>query len=262
MIGQRKLLAAIIGIFALLPLVMVLGSAFGTSRFPMFPPQGFGFGWFVEAWNKRDFREGFIISFNLALLTSTTVTIAALIIGRYIQKTQGLAPKIVFGVLNLPVLVPLIVLATASLQMWKSYGFYLDFRTLFLGHVIVGFPFAIRTVMIGYRNLSPAIEDVARTLGASPARIYLSVILPSMKPSIIASMVLVFVVSFDEVPMSLFLASPRTTPLSVAMFNSMTEELTPVLSAASFVVTGIAVVGMIVLERTIGIARAFGVKIQ
>ncbi|MGE3144126.1 MAG: ABC transporter permease [Pseudorhodoplanes sp.] len=261
MIRQRTI-ALLIAVFALLPLVMVLGSAFGTSRFPVFPPRGFGFDWFVEAWNKRDFRQGFVISLRLALLVSITTTLVSLALGRYIQKTPGLAPKVVLGALNLPVLVPIIVLASASLQMWKSYGVYLDFSTLFLGHVIVTFPFAMRTVMIGYGSLDVSVEDAARTLGASPLRIYLRVILPAMKPSIIASMALVFVVSFDEVPMSLFLASPRTTPLSVAMFNSMTEELTPVLSAASFAVTGIAILAMILLERTVGIARAFGVRTQ
>lgn len=259
---KHRIIALLIGVFALLPLVMVLGSAFGTSRFPVFPPRGFGFGWFVEAWNKRDFREGFIISLRLALLVSFTTTLVSLALGRYIQKTQGLAPKLVLGALNLPVLVPVIVLAAASLQMWKSYGVYLDFHTLFLAHVIVTFPFAMRTVMIGYGSLDKSAEDAARTLGASPLRIYLRVILPSMKPSIIASIALAFVVSFDEVPMSLFLTSPRTTPLPVAMFNSMTEELTPVLSAASFAVTGIAILAMILLERTVGIARAFGVKTQ
>ena len=259
---RQKLVVVLIASFALLPLVMVLGSAFGTSRFPVFPPRGFGFDWFVEAWNKRGFREGFRISLQLAFLTSVTVTVASLALGRYIQKTGGFTPKLVLTAFNLPILVPVIVLATASLQMWKSYGFYLDLRTLFLGHVIITFPFAMRTIMLGYGSLDAAIEDAARTLGASPSRIYLQVILPAMKPSIIASMALAFVVSFDEVPMSLFLASPRTTPLSVAMFNSMTEELTPVLSAASFAVTGMAVLAMILLERTVGIARAFGVKTQ
>jgi putative spermidine/putrescine transport system permease protein len=106
-------------------------------------------------------------------------------------------------------------------------------------------------------TLSPAIEEAAATLGAPPAVVLFRITLPMMTPGIVAASVLSFLVSFDEVVVSLFLTGPKLSTLPVAMFHHVEERADPMVAALSVLLVGLTLVVMLVVDRTIGLGKAF-----
>jgi len=127
---------------------------------------------------------------------------------------------------------------------------------LILGHLVIAFPFVLRILITSLANLPPDLEDAARTLGASPSKVLSRVTLPLMTPALVASVSLAFLVSFDEVVISLFLVGQHLVTLPVQVFNYVNYRLDPQVAALSVVLVVISVVVVVVIERSIGVMRA------
>jgi putative spermidine/putrescine transport system permease protein len=123
--------------------------------------------------------------------------------------------------------------------------------------MVVTLPYALRVLVTALSTLSPAIEEAAATLGAPPAVVLFRITLPMMTPGIVAASVLSFLVSFDEVVVSLFLTGPKLSTLPVAMFHHVEERADPMVAALSVLLVGLTLVVMLVVDRTIGLGKAF-----
>lgn len=118
-------------------------------------------------------------------------------------------------------------------------------------------PYVLRSILPGLQTLDRSIEDAARTLGAGRMRATLTITLPLVRGSILAGAVFAFIISFDEVVVTLFLASPRVTTLPVRIYNCISYTTDPSIAAISTVLIA-ATTGIIVtLDRYVGFARPF-----
>uniref|UniRef100_UPI0013D51319 ABC transporter permease subunit n=1 Tax=Klebsiella pneumoniae TaxID=573 RepID=UPI0013D51319 len=80
-------------------------------------------------------------------------------------------------------------------------------------------PYVIRIMTTALGTLPPSVEEAAAMLGASPVVVFRRITLPLMMPGLVASTALAFLLSFDEVVISLFVTGPRITTLPVEIFN-------------------------------------------
>jgi len=123
---------------------------------------------------------------------------------------------------------------------------------------LVALPFVVRIVLTAIRGIPAAVEEAAATLGATPFRIFYRIILPLMIPGLIAAGALAFLASFDEVVISLFLVGPRITTLPIAIFRYLDYRADPQISALSVVLIAFTLLIVVVIERTVGFAKAIG----
>ena len=100
-----------------------------------------------------------------------------------------------------------------------------------------------------------SIENAAASLGASSMTTFRRVMLPLIPPGVASGWVLAFINSFDEVTMTVFIASPSTVTLPVRMFLYIQDNIDPLVTSVSACVIGITVVVMILLERLYGLER-------
>ena len=159
-----------------------------------------------------------------------------------------------------PLLLPTIVLGLAILLVFVHVGLLATFPGIVLAHLTITLPYALRVLSTALTTLPPSIEDAAASLGAPPLTVFRRVTLPMMAPGMIAASALSFLVSFDEVVISLFVVGPRLTTFPVEMFRYVETRTDPLIAAASVVLILGTLGCVLALERTIGLMGALGSK--
>jgi putative spermidine/putrescine transport system permease protein len=124
---------------------------------------------------------------------------------------------------------------------------------LVVGHVLIAIPYVLRTTLAVLHNFDRGLEEAARNLGASPARTFVEVTLPLIRPGVLAGAIFAFIVSFDQFPVSLFLVAPGRETLPITLFNYLKYDLDGTIAAASMVSILLSVAVVLVLDRTVGL---------
>lgn len=137
----------------------------------------------------------------------------------------------------------------------RDLGFRPSLTFLVLGHTIVCVPFVLRTTIAALSQLDPALQDASRSLGASEWMTFRRITLPLIGKGIAAGAFLAFMASFDNVPVSLFLANERTEVLPIHLWQQIESNLDVRTAAASGVIIIVTLVLMMIAEKTAGLTR-------
>ena len=204
-----------------------------------------------------EFLAAFRGSLWLGILSSTIAiglaVPAALAIARY--RFPG--REAVTALFLSPLMVPHVVLGIAFLRFFSQIGLSGTFLGLVLSHVIVVVPFALRLVLATSYGIDTRIEQAAVSLGADVATTFRRVTLPLLLPGIVSGWVLAFINSFDEVTMTVFIASPATTTLPVRLFLYIQDNIDPLVCSISASLIALTAILMIALDRLFGLDRLF-----
>ncbi|MEK1855191.1 MAG: ABC transporter permease subunit, partial [Phyllobacterium sp.] len=157
-----------------------------------------------------------------------------------------------------PLLLPAIVLGLAILLVFVRLQLLGTFPGLIVAHLIVATPYVIRIMTTALGTLPPSVEEAATMLGASPLVVFRRITLPLMTPGLIASAALSFLLSFDEVVISLFITGPRLTTLPVEIFNYVESQTDPMTASISVVLVAATLLIIILIERTLGLSQTMG----
>jgi spermidine/putrescine transport system permease protein len=255
-------------IFLFLPLVTVAVFAFNDAPYPAPPWHGFTWDWFLG--NDASGRVGLLHDEELlgSILTSSLVavwvtglsiaigTANAFLMercrfpGRDALSVVMLVPLVIPGViLGISILAFASRLAEVADELW---GWDLDFLRPGLPLVVLGqlsYIAAISTLTISARlkRFDRTLEEAALNLGASRAAVLWHITLPYLRPAMIGSGVIAFLMSFENFNTTLMLVG-ADTPLTILMYGRMREGATPVLNAVSLflmVVSALLAVGLL-----------------
>jgi len=242
-------------VFILAPILIVCAVAFTPEGYLSLPTHGASLRWFRAIADNPEFVEAFWSSLWLGTLSATIAVgfsiPSALAIARY--RFPG--REAITNFLQAPLMIPSVVLGIAFLRFFTQVGLGGTFAGLVLSHVVIITPFSLRLVLAASTGLDPQLEHAAISLGASAWRSFRRVTLPMILPGIASGWVLAFITSFDEVTMTVFIASPRTTTLPVRLFLYIQDNIDPLVAAVSAALIGLTVVGMIFLDRLYGLER-------
>jgi len=251
-----KALNAVIIIYLLAPILVVVATAFTTTAYPVFPPEGFTFRWFEKFLASREFVESIKVSALLA--TSSTLIAAILGTSSAIALTRFPIPgkALISALLLSPILFPTIVLGLALLVFSTRIGLSGTFLNLVCAHVILITPFVIRMVMVSLARFDPAIEEAARNLGAGRWRTFFLITLPLIRPGVLAGSVFAFILSFDELVVTLFLTAPGLQTLPIRIYTYVEYSSDPTISAISTaLIAAWLVIGLPVYARFLSVRR-------
>jgi putative spermidine/putrescine transport system permease protein len=176
--------------------------------------------WLGEVWDNY----GGTVGWSLALATACVVGTVLLGVpcAYALARSRSRAAGIFEELLTLPVAVP--GLATA-LALILAYGQLTAFRQSFafilVGHIVFTLPFMVRTVSSAFqRNDLLALEEAARTLGASFWQRFMGILVPAVFPAIVAGSLMVFTLSVGEFNLTWMLHTPLTRTLPVGLADS------------------------------------------
>jgi putative spermidine/putrescine transport system permease protein len=176
---------------------------------------------------------------------------AALAIARYRFPGRGALT----GFFLSPMMIPAVVLGIAFLRFLSLLGLGGSFWALCATHVIIVVPYALRLALSSAVGLDRDAERAALSCGASRFTAFRRVVLPMIRTGVVGGWVLSFIQSFDELTMTIFVATPGTTTLPVAMYNQIAQTIDPLVASVSTVLIVGTVVLMLVLDRMVGLDR-------
>lgn len=248
-----KIVAAAAFLFLLAPSLIVVPMSFSDSREIMFPPRGFSLMLYREYFAGPEWVAATIESMIVATGATALSLIAGVPVAYAIVRSRLIGMKVIRALVLMPMLVPTIVFALGLYIYFARVGISGSTLALVLGHAVHNVPFVVVVTIAGLRQVNPNIEVAAQVLGASVLRVFFSVVLPMIRPSVIAAGLFSFLISFDEVVIAWFLSSPRSMTLPIKMYSSIQWEVSPVLAAISTLLTAlsllICVVGLILRDR-------------
>ena len=245
-------------LFLLAPVLLVLPMSFSADAFLIWPPSGFSTRWYVALARDTGLLGAAGNSLILAILVCAAALVIALPAALVLARGRFPGQAAIIALLSAPLLLPTIVLALALLIVFVGYGLIGSWPGLILAHLLVGLPYAVRVLMTAVSTLPPAVEEAAASLGAAPWSVFRRVTLPLMMPGVAAATAIVFLVSFDEVVISLFVVGPQLTTLPVALFHYVESRTDPLVAAVSALLVVLTLAVVLILERALGLARALG----
>jgi putative spermidine/putrescine transport system permease protein len=242
----------------LLPLAVIVMTSFTTLGYVSFPPQGFTLRWYGEALGKTEFLESFYLSLAVAAVTAGLATLIGTPVAVATARYRFAGRDLVSAFFMSPLILPTVVIGLALLQFYNGIGLGATPASLVLGHVIITTPYAIRLVTASLTGLDPSIERAARNLGAAPIVAFARVTLPLIAPGIAAGAIFAFVTSFDNVTISVFLATPRMVTLPVRIYNLWDQPIYPWLVAICSLVIVWTILLIALIERVVSVRGLFG----
>jgi len=244
-------LVGLIAVWLLLPATVVLPMSLNaTSRLSIWPEER-SFDLYREFFADPEWTNALIRSFRTAAIVSVLATVlgtaAALGIVRGFRRGAGIVNAVILA----PIIVPVVVAAVASYLVYLRWGLVGTPLALIVAHTCLAIPYVVVTVLASLRGVNPRLESAARSLGSSPAGAVWHVTLPLIRGGVIVGAFLAFMQSFDEVVVSVFLASRRGRTLPVQMYSSLIEDIDATVAVASSVILVLS----IVLVLLVGVSR-------
>ncbi|WP_434112349.1 ABC transporter permease [Paraburkholderia caffeinilytica] len=233
----RNVIAFAVYAFILVPTLIVIPISFGGNGELTFPPRVWSLDLYEQLFTSSSWMGTILQSLKVAGLTMVISMLIGVPASYGLVRFEFPGKRFVMLLLMSPILVPVIVI---------SLGLYLYFSRLHLvgttaglvvSHVAYVTPFMMMTVMAGVKKLDPALEFAATIVGANRRTVFFKVVLPQLRPSILAGALFAFLVSFDEVVIAWFITSPTTTTLPVKMYSSIQWDISPVIAAVSALLT-------------------------
>ncbi|MFI7449111.1 ABC transporter permease [Nonomuraea sp. NPDC049714] len=249
-----KIVSVIVGLFLTVPTLVVIPMSFSSSQTFKFPPEGWSLQWYERLFTSPEWSTAILNSLQVGLLTTllatTLGTAAALGLGMLGTRTRGVAT----GFLLSPIIIPNILIALVVFSAFLRLSLTGSLIGIALAHTAIALPFVVIAVTARLQGMDASLEKAGTSLGAGPLSVFRKITLPLALPGVLSGAVLAFITSFDEVVIALFLQSPSTLTLPVQMFNSVTVQIDPTISAASSLMVVLVSVP-ILLAQVIGARR-------
>jgi putative spermidine/putrescine transport system permease protein len=246
-------------LFILAPLLVTVAISISDTPYVVFPPRGFTLGWYAKVLHDPDFQASLIFSTTLAVATTIGAMAlgipAAFAVARYRFAGHGA----VSAALLSPLIFPVLITGVALLHMFALLNFSNTPINMWIAHVLVTTPYVVRTATTSLMLADITLEDAARTLGAGRWRVFRRITIPEIAPGLAAGGLFAFMVSFDNFPISLWLADAQHNPVPILIFQMIGNVFEPSIAAISTLMIMLAMVIVVILERVIGLRRAVAI---
>lgn len=235
-------------LFMYLPIFVLTFYSFNKSKYSA--------GWegFTLQWYIRFFQDTRILT---ALQNSLTVAFFAVAVSAVIGTLMavGLAKykfrgkSLYLGISYLPLIIPDIAIAVATLVFLAALAIRLSLWTIIAAHIVFCLAYVGLVVSTRLADLDPNLEEAALDLGATPVDAFLKVLLPQLLPGIVSGCLLAFVLSMDDFLIASFTSGNGSTTLPMEIFSRIRTGVKPDINALSVI--------LIIGSGTIGIVGDF-----
>lgn len=217
-------------LFLYLPLVVLVVFSFNTDRFPS-PWQGFTFKWYEELFQSVYLWK----AFGNSLIVASCATLISLLAGVFLvfYSAQGGPVGKFLSLFYGNLVIPETVLAVSLLSFFSTISIPLGLTTLVVAHTVLGLGFVIPIVYARFLELDSRLTEASLVLGANPIQTFFKVTLPLLRPTLITTALLVFIVSFDDFILSYFCAGSSAQTLSLYIVSMLRSGVSPVVNALS-----------------------------
>lgn len=239
-LGKTALFAltALIIIFLIIPSFIVVPISFGNSALLRFPPQELTLRWYQKYWDLPGWVGATINSFVVGTLTAVFSTLIGSLTAYGLVRGNLVGKRFLEALFVLPIIIPALVTAISLFSVMTYLRITGTLVGFVVGHTVIALPFAITIMSNALQGIDPVLEQAARSLGASRLTAIRRVTLPVALPAVLSSMLFGFLISFDELLISLFISTPTLSTLPKKLWEAIRYDIEPTLAAVSTLLVG------------------------
>lgn len=227
------------------PLIVVTIYSFNASK-SITVWEGLSFRWYIDVFNGPEsakFKLAAWNSFVIAIVAATVATtIATLAATGMVRGGKFKLRTLSFGLISLPLMVPEIVTAVATLIFFNAIGFDRGLLTILLAHTAFCIPFAYLPISARMQGIEDTYEQAAMDLYATKRQAFTKILLPLMMPGIISGYLLAFIVSLDDFIITNFVKGAGVETLPTAIFGAVKQGIKPNIMAISTMLLALSIV--------------------
>ena len=231
----NKVGAWILLLFLVTPALVAIPVSLTPKRFLSMPGGEYSLRHFTALFSSPEWLSSFFQSAVIALSTSMLATVLGTLCATGLWRVSSKYSEVVRAFLLLPMIIPQIISAMAFYRLWVPLGLLDTYPGMILAHTILAAPLVLITVSASLANFDPKLEQASRNLGASSWVTMRRVILPSIKPGVFAGALFAFILSWDEIVVTLFVSKFNIFTLPRRMWNGIRENTDPTVAAAAVV---------------------------
>lgn len=249
--------AALVSLFLLMPLMAVVPISLTPARFLSMPSGEISFRHYQALIDNPAWGQSILLSIRIGLVTSLLSTTIALAFSLGIWMFQPRFGAVLVGFVLLPMIVPPVVSAVTlyflltSLSGLTGIVGYDTWLGVTLAHVVMTVPFAVVLILVSLAQFDRRIDLAARGLGASVSQRAFRIVIPNIRFGILTAALLTFVLSWEEIGVTLFITSVNAITLPRLMWMGLRDNIDPAIAALSviLILITIAVLGIRMLVR-------------
>lgn len=219
-------------LFLYVPILVLLIFSFNSERFPS-PWTSFTFKWYKELFHSIYLWKAFANSLIVATFATLISLLAGIFLIYYVAQGGRIGKMLTLFYGNL--IIPETVLAVSLLSFFSSIRIPLGLTTLILAHTVLALGLVIPILYARFKELDHRLTEASLVLGASPIQTFFKVTLPLLRPTLITTALLVFIISFDDFILSYFCAGSSAQTLSLYILSMLRSGVSPVVNALSAV---------------------------
>ena len=220
----KWVLSAICGlmaVFLLLPIIFIVALSFGSSRWLIFPPPGWTLKWYGELFADPRWIGAALTSAKIGVIVMVLSVVLGLLASLALVRGTFRGRAVLRAFFLTPMVLPVVIIAVALYAAFLRLGLNGTLPGFVIAPLIVALPFAIITISGALEAFDPAIEDAAILCGASPWEARLRVTLPGIRHGLFSAAIFSFLISWDEVVLAIFMASPSLQTLPVKVWTTL-----------------------------------------
>jgi spermidine/putrescine transport system permease protein len=222
-------------LFLYAPIFVLMVYSFNRSRLSAHW-MGFTGEWYAVLW--RD--EQIFRSLENSLVVAAIVTLACVVFGTMsaliFAQPHRRAKALLDGVVYLPLVIPEIVIAVATVIFFSLVMLKLSLWTIVIAHITFCISYVIIVVGARLAGMDSSLQEAALDLGANEWTTFFRVTLPIAAPAILSAALLVFTTSFDDYLITSFVAGVRSTTLPLEIYSRLKRGITPEINAISTII--------------------------
>ncbi len=257
-------LAALIAVFLLMPLVAVIPVSFTPTRYLAVPDGEWSLRHYRALVENPAWAQGIWLSIRIGVVASLVATALAAAFSLGIWMLKPRFAGVLMGLALLPMVAPPVVSALTlyffltTLSKVNDLVAYDTWAGVALAHAVMIAPFAVVLISVALSQLDRRIDLAARSMGAGIGARVFRIILPNIRFTLLTALFLTFVLSWEEIGVTLFITSVDAVTLPRLMWMGLRDNIDPAIAAISVVL--IAIVVTVVLGKTLWQWRASGRK--
>lgn len=219
-----------------LPLMVVMVYSF-NDNLSITRWGGFSWRWYADVFTgveSAKFKQAAWNSLSIALIAATSSTIIAIAAAvGMVRGGQFKGHSLNFALLSMPIMVPEIVTAVATLVFFSTIGFTLGYASIVVAHIVFCIPFAYLPISARLQGIEASYEEAAQDLYASRWQAFRYVLLPILAPGVLSGFLLAFIISLDDFIITNFIKGAGVETLPTAIFGAVKQGIKPNIMALS-----------------------------
>lgn len=228
----KKLYMLLIFLFLYAPIIMLIIYSFNSGK-SSGNWEGFSLKWYGLLFKDRYIMEALMNTVLVAVLSSTIAMVIGTFAAYGIHTMKVTRRKVLLNINNIPILNPDIVTGVSLMALFAFIQLPFGFLTLLLAHITFNIPYVVLSVLPKLRQMPNDTIEAALDLGATPSMAFWKVVLPEIKPGIIAGFLIAFTMSIDDFVISFFTTGGGVSNLSIAIFSMARRGVNPKINALS-----------------------------